>query len=133
MNVIIITPSVAADLRKLKANAELNRFSLEQLKTMIANKETPIGDRPGFAMMFPGSGLRMVMSLEAQECGWCWHISVSTPKPGCYPPPAALAEILKELDINPANTVHVDEEKLIEGKTALSFFVLDPRMGPERN
>ena len=133
MSVIIITPEVSAEIRKLKAYAELHRFSLEQLRQMIKDKAKPIGDEAGFSMRFPGSGLRMVMSLEEQECGWCWHISVSTPKGGCYPPPLALAQILQEVDIDPGNTVHVHEETTPDGGKALSFFVLDHRMAPERN
>lgn len=127
MSVVIVTPEVMSQLRKLKENALLYRFSEAQMQQMIANKETPIGDREGFSMQFPGSGLRVVLSFEEQPVGWCWHFSVSTPKLGKYPPPTLIRSLLADLDIHLDDLVHSHEETCADGGKALNFFILDTR------
>lgn len=133
MSVIIIDPEVEQQLRKLKANALTRRFSIQQIKEFIANKRSPVGDDPAFVVCLPGTGCRFVLSVEEQPVGWCWHVSISVAHKAKVPAPALTAQILKLLDIDPADTVTSWPENLRSGGTAINMLVLDHNLDPERN
>lgn len=111
---LLITTAVRADVERLIAYAERERFTLAEMKTVygavLAKAGTKIsdiptaqsravGDDPGLSCVIP-VGYRVVFSIEEQPAPllWCRHLSVSVIGPmseGCLPGVFAVEEISK--------------------------------------
>jgi hypothetical protein len=92
-------------LRALRAYAETAPIPLEEVRRIHAGEAPPAGERPGYALVLP-VGYRVVYSLEempSRSGGAAWYrrMSVSGPRPGRLPHPAALEELARALGMPP--------------------------------
>jgi len=133
MSVVLIDAAARARLQEVKKFAEANRLSIQDIKDTIAGKQKPVGDDERRVVHFPGTGLRLVLSLEEQPLGWMWHLSMSIPKKNYVPDRPLAVLIMQELGINPENTVHVWPEKCLVDHVSLNILVKAAEMDPHRN
>lgn len=88
MSVLVIDKPTQDRIEVVKKYAIEHKYSLDDLKAIIAQQKPPPGDNPEHVVHIPGTGMRAVLTLEEQPCGLCWHVSLSIPKKNAHPSPS---------------------------------------------
>ena len=93
---ILLTPEVQADIRRLRENAELHPVDHARYLRTAEGKEKPVGDNADFVCSIP-LFVRCVYSHDEAAPGrWYRHLSVSVGRPGRRIHPGALQMLLTE-------------------------------------
>lgn len=133
MSVIAIDETVRKRLREVKQFAEMHRLSAQDIRATIAQKLPPVGDDERHVVHFPGTGLRLVVSLEEQPLGWMWHLSMSIPKKNYVPDRPLAVLIMQELGLNIEQVVHVWPEKCLADHVSLNILIMAQETDSSRN
>jgi len=85
-------------LKKLREHAEANKFSIDEMKKIVAGKAPVVGDRPGYSCNFD-FGYRVVFTIEEHPLKggkgtiWIRHMSMSQVAKGRSPHLIAMAMV----------------------------------------
>jgi hypothetical protein len=104
---LIITDQDRDRAKEIKAYAEKNVISSEDLVHMTAKRKKSPGDLPEFTMRCQ-RGFKIVYSQEMQPTyGLCHHLSVSVYAPDRYPTPEAVQMIMEMFDMGQGNLIAI--------------------------
>jgi hypothetical protein len=77
MSVLIIDPDVIELVRRVKDYAIKHLMNVDEMKSILLNKKSPVGDRPKHSIIIPNN-FRVVYSVEEQiDAEIYHHLSVS--------------------------------------------------------
>jgi hypothetical protein len=77
MSVLIINPDVTELVRKVKDYAIKHPMNVDEMKSVLLNKVSPVGDRPKHSVIIPND-FRVVYSVEEQiDAEIYHHLSIS--------------------------------------------------------
>lgn len=77
MSVLIIDPDVIKSVNKVKDYAIKHPMNVDEMKSVILNKASPVGDRPNHSVIIP-KDFRVVYSVEEQiDAEMYHHLSIS--------------------------------------------------------
>jgi len=112
MRLLQINDETNEDIAKVVKYANEHKFTIDQMKLLMAGDIEPPGDNPDY-MLYINNGYRVVYSLEEQPIGWCHHISISVDKEKKYPHGIATQMIMGAfgMDGNLKNNVSVWMDK----------------------
>jgi hypothetical protein len=96
MSALLLSPAVDQMLIGLREYAESHPMTMADVLRVIQGKLKRAGDNPEHVREVP-VGYKVVLSVEEQPVGLCYHVSVSVSRPGKLPHPLAVDEILKRL------------------------------------
>ena len=120
MSVLIIDEPTKERIKQVREYAQAHRFDTAYMREIIVGTKPPPGDDDNFVVHFPGTGLRMVITLEEQPKGLMWHVSVSIPKPNEYASPALMEMLFDEVRLDLSRVVAVWLEPYGLENTALN-------------
>src|SRR5690348_14897211 len=113
MRPLVIDEKAKAGIERVKAFANMRRFSIQDIQRIIDGKAPAPGDDENYRVEF-FHGWKVVYTIEQQPLGLVHHISISVqpvnPK-NPYPHPAAVEMILQEFGLPPLQEfLHASEE-----------------------
>ena len=134
MSVIILDEEIQTRMAAVKQYALDNRISIAQIRKTIAREIPPAGDDENRVVHFKGTGLRLVLTLEEQPIGWCWHISASIPRENYMPDKPMMLVIMREFGIDVDRIISVWPEPTDKPQhVALNMLIGADNMDPSRN
>lgn len=100
MSVLIINSNVIKSVETVKDYATKNPMKVDELKSVLINRTSPVGDRPQHVIVIPND-FRVVYSIEEQvDAEMYHHLSISLiNKEKSLPSVSAVEEIMNLFDM----------------------------------
>lgn len=132
MSVLVFDKATKARIEQVKQYAQEHQFSQDQLRKIMAGRATAPGEDDNFVIHIPGTGMRLVVTLEDQPCGLSWHVSLSIPKPKAHASPNLIEPLFDILGLDRKRVVGIWLEPY-EDTTALNIVTLATSVDPKSN